>query len=72
MLGMLITIMMCAIFWNLFVFAIKAAWGIGKIIFSLVLPFVIIGLIISGIIHLVIPVIVIAAIVYFINAAITN
>lgn len=72
MFGFLITIMMCAIFWKLFVFAIKATWGIGKIIFSLVLPFVIIGLIIAGIVQLVIPVIVIAAVVYMINAVVTN
>ena len=72
MFGLLITVMMCAIFWKLLVFAIKAAWGIGKIIFSLVLPFVIIGLIISGIVHLVIPVLVIAAVIYLVKAAVTN
>jgi len=73
MLTLLFVVMMCAIFGNLFAFAIKAAWGIGKLIFMFaVLPLLIVGMIIAGVINLVVPVLVIVGIVYLIKTLATN
>lgn len=73
MLTLLFVVMMFVIFGNIFVFAIKAAWGIGKMIFMFaVLPILLIGLIVAGIIHLIIPVAIVLGIVFLFKAIATN
>ena len=53
MLTMIFIICMIAVFGKLAVLAIKGAWGLTKILFSLVfLPFILIGLMIKGLIFL--------------------
>lgn len=63
MLALLLLICSCVVFFKLFGFAIRAAWGIGKMIFFFAfLPLFIIGFLIAGIINVVIPVLVIVGI----------
>ncbi len=60
MLTMFFIICMIAIFGKLAVLAIKGAWGLTKVLFSLVfLPFILIGLVIKGLIFLAFPILVI-------------
>ncbi len=63
-------IFLFAVFGELFILALKAAWGIGKILmFFVFLPFIIVGGIIAGLLRLVFPVLVIFGIVYLIKSA---
>ncbi len=64
MLMFIFVIMMFLIFGKLFLFAIKAAWGISKVICTVVLlPLVLIGLVVMGLIQLVLPVLAIVGII---------
>ena len=57
---MIFIICMIAVFGKLAVLAIKGAWGLTKVLFSLVfLPFILIGLVIKGFIFLAFPILVI-------------
>lgn len=70
MLTILFMIFLFAVFGELFILALKAAWGIGKILmFFVFLPFIIVGGIIAGLLRLVFPVLVIFGIVYLIKSA---
>ncbi|MCR4601727.1 MAG: hypothetical protein K5767_08410 [Clostridia bacterium] len=54
--------------WELIILALKAAWGIAMILFSLVfLPVVLIGLVIAGLVHFALPILVIVGLVALIN-----
>lgn len=45
--------------WKLFVFGIKAAWGIAKVVCAVVLfPVVLVGLVCIGLVYIVIPILV--------------
>lgn len=69
----LFVIMMCAIFGNLFVFALKAAWGIGKLVFYFAfLPLIIIGMMIAGIAYVAVPLLVIIGIVSLVKMFAAN
>lgn len=66
MLTLFFTIMMFVIFGKLFGFALRAAWGITKIIFSIVLlPLFLIALVFMGLMWVALPVLVIVGIVSF-------
>lgn len=53
MLIILFVVLMIGVFGKLLVFAIKGAWGITKILFSIVfLPLVLIGIAISGFLYI--------------------
>lgn len=68
MLTMIFIICMIAVFGKLAVLAIKGAWGLTKILFSLVfLPFILIGLVIKGLIFLAFPILVIFGVVALYN-----
>ena len=57
MLELIFTILMFVIFGKILFFAIKAAWGITKILFSIVfLPIVLIVLALMGLFYIAIPV----------------
>lgn len=64
MLGLLFTILMLVIFGKIFGFALKATWGITKIIFSIVLlPIFLIALVFMGLIWIALPVLLVIGIV---------
>lgn len=66
MLTLFFTIMMFVIFGKLFGFALRAAWGITKIIFSIVLlPLFLIALVFMGLMWVALPALVIVGIVSF-------
>jgi len=57
MLELLFIVLMITIFGKMFIFGMKATWGITKIIFSLVLlPIALIGLVIGGLVSLALPI----------------
>ena len=68
MISFLFTILMFAVFGKLLGAAIRAAWGISKILVMLVfLPLILISLVICGLFYLVFPVLVILGIAMLMN-----
>ena len=64
MLTLLFLICMFGIFGKLLWFGIKAAWGITKIVFAIVLlPVILIGLLLSGLIYIAFPILIVVGIV---------
>ena len=64
MLSLLFAICMIWVFGKLFIFGIKAAWGISKFIVTVVLlPLAVIGLVVGGFIYLAFPILVVVGIV---------
>lgn len=60
MLNFLFTILMIMVFGKILLFALRATWGITKILFSVVfLPFVLVFLVLQGLIFIALPVLVI-------------
>ena len=60
MLTLLFVICMIAVFGKLAVLALKGAWGLTKIVFSLILlPLILIGMVIKGLIVLALPILII-------------
>ena len=67
MLTLLFIILMFLIFGKLIGFAVKAAWGISKIICTIVLlPLFLIGLVFSGLVGIALPILLVVGIVSFI------
>ncbi len=68
MLTLLFVICMIAVFGKLAVLALKGAWGLTKIVFSLIfLPLILIGLVIKGLLILAFPVLLIAGVIFLIS-----
>lgn len=68
MLTLLFAICMIAVFGKLAVLALKGAWGLTKIILSLVfLPLILIGLVIKGLIVLAFPVLLVCGVIFLIT-----
>lgn len=64
MLELLFIVLMITIFGKMFIFGMKAAWGITKIIFSLVLlPIALIGLVIGGLVSLALPILLVVGVI---------
>ena len=64
MLNLLFTILMIMVFARLIGFAIRATWGITKVLVTLVFfPLILIGLVLGGLIYLALPVLVIVGLV---------
>ncbi|MDO4555814.1 MAG: hypothetical protein Q4B70_11800 [Lachnospiraceae bacterium] len=64
MLTLVFVILMIMVFGKLILLALRATWGIAKILTSFVLlPIVLIGLLLSGLVHIAVPVLVIVGIV---------
>lgn len=64
MLTILFTILMFVVFGKILLFAIRATWGISRIVFSVVLlPIFLIGLVLKGLISLALPVLILIGIV---------
>ena len=64
MLSLLFTICMILIFGKLFIFGVKAAWGISKLLLTVVfLPLILIGMVIGGLMSIAFPILIIVGIV---------
>jgi len=64
MLTFIFFILMLAVFGKILKFAIRATWGISKIVFSVVfLPLFLIGLVLKGLLTLALPILVVIGIV---------
>lgn len=64
MLSLLFTICMIWIFGKLFIFVVKAAWGISKLLLTVVfLPLILIGMVIGGLMSIAFPILIIVGIV---------
>ena len=61
MLSLLFTICMIWIFGKLFIFGVKAAWGISKLLLTVV--FLLIGMVIGGLMSIAFPILIIVGIV---------
>lgn len=64
MLSLLFTICMIWIFGKLFIFGVKTAWGISKLLLTVVfLPLILIGMVIGGLMSIAFPILIIVGIV---------
>lgn len=71
MLTLIFTILMICVFGKLFLFSLKAAWGIAKILLTLVfLPFTLIFMALSGLITLALPILIVVGVISFFTAPI--
>lgn len=69
MMILLFSVMMISVFGRLLIWGIRAAWGIGKMIFSLIfLPIVLIGLACTGMIYIALVVLIVCGIVTFVGS----
>lgn len=60
MLELIFAICMFWVFGKLLIFGIKAAWGISKIFFTIILlPVLLIGMVLGGLIYLALPLVII-------------
>ena len=67
MLTILFLICLIWIFIKLFLFGIKAAWGIFKILLTVVLiPLILIGMVVFGLIYIAFPILIVIGIVFYI------
>lgn len=68
MFTLLFTILTFIIFGKLLIFAIKASWGIARILVTVIfLPLALIALVVAGIIYLAVPLLLIAGVVSFVK-----
>lgn len=66
MLELLFGICLLGVFGKLFIFGMKAAWGITKILFTIILlPAILIGMVIGGLIYIALPIVIIIGIISF-------
>lgn len=69
MLSLLFTICMIWIFGKILFFGMRAAWGISKLLVTVVLlPLVLIGMVIGGLLYLAFPILVVVGIVTLIGS----
>ena len=66
MLTLIFLIFLLWIFIKLLVFGVKAAWGISKIILTILWPVILIGLIIAGLFYIAFPALIIFAVIAFV------
>ncbi|MDO5146051.1 MAG: hypothetical protein Q4D60_03525 [Eubacteriales bacterium] len=68
MLTLIFIILMFTIFGKLLCLAMRATWGIARILVSFVLfPIVLLGLVVGGLVYLALPILIIAGIVVFLS-----
>lgn len=69
MLSLLFAICMIWVFGKLLFFEIKAAWGISKFLVTIVLlPLILIGMVVGGLIYIAFPILIVAGIVALISS----
>ena len=66
MLTLIFLILLLWIFIKLLIFGVKAAWGISRIILTILWPVILIGLIIAGLFYIAVPALVIFAVIAFV------
>ena len=66
MLTLIFLILLLWIFIKLLIFGVKAAWGISRIILTILWPVLLIGLIIAGLFYIAVPALVIFAVIAFV------
>ena len=70
MLTLVFMICMLAVFGKVAVLALRGAWGLTKILFSLIfLPFILIGLVLNGLIFIALPVLIVVGVVSLLAGA---
>lgn len=63
MFELIFLILMVAVFWKLFKYAVKATWGIAKIVVTIVLlPLFLVGLLLKGLIYVAFPILAVVGI----------
>jgi hypothetical protein len=68
MFTLLFTILTFLVFGKLLIFAVKASWGLARILVTIIfLPLVLVGLVVAGVIYLAVPLLVIAGIISLIK-----
>ena len=68
MIELIFAILMLVVFGKILIFAIKAAWGITKILFSVVLlPVFLICLVVAGFLNVALPILIIIGIVSWVR-----
>lgn len=69
MISLLFCILMLAVFGKLAVFAFRAAWGVTKILFCLVLaPLFLIVLLVSGLVYIAFPILIIVGVIGLVSS----
>ena len=64
MLEFIFAVCMLWVFGKLLIFGIKAAWGISKIVFTIILlPVILIGMVIGGLIYIALPLLIVIGII---------
>ena len=64
---LLFILCMIGFIWKLFVFGIKASWGIMKLLCTVVLfPVILIGMVVGGLLYLALPLLLVAGVLAFI------
>ena len=66
MLTLIFLILLLWISIKLLIFGVKAAWGISRIILTILWPVILIGLIIAGLFYIAVPALVIFAVIAFV------
>lgn len=66
MLTLIFLILLLWIFIKLLVFGVKAAWGISRIILTILWPVILIGLVIAGLFYIAFPALIIFAVIAFV------
>lgn len=70
MLSLIFAILLIVIFGKLLIFGVKAAWGISKLLVTVVLlPLTLIGLVIGGLLSLAFPILIVVGIIAVICSA---
>lgn len=64
MLNLIFTVLMFIVFGKILIFAIKATWGIAKILFTIVfLPLILVGLVLKGLVTIALPVLLVIGVI---------
>ena len=64
MLNLIFTVLMFIVFGKILIFAIKATWGIAKVLFTIVfLPLILVGLVLKGLVAIALPVLLVIGVI---------
>lgn len=64
MLELIFAVCMLCVFGKLFMFGVKAAWGISKLFFTIIfLPVILVGMVIGGLIYIALPIVIVIGII---------
>lgn len=64
MLNLIFIVLMFIVFGKILIFAIKATWGIAKVLFTIVfLPLILVGLVLKGLVAIALPVLLVIGVI---------